>query len=90
MAILEYARVRAVEQTLDLQRHAFDAASVESVYEETASGKSIGRLELAHCLKPLREGDVVVVWLLERRGQNLKKLMQIVTDLEARGVNSNR
>lgn len=86
MAILGYARVSTVEQTLDLQRDAFDATGVESIYEETASGKSTERPELAHCLKALREGDVLVVWRLDRLGRNLKDLVQIVTDLETRGV----
>lgn len=56
------------------------------MYEETASGKSAERPELAHCLKALREDAILVVWRLDRLGRNLKDLVQIVTDLEARGV----
>lgn len=88
MAVIGYARVSTVEQTLDLQRDALAGASVGvgCMYEEKASGKSADRPELAQCLKALREGDTLVVWRLDRLGRNLKDLVQIVTDLEARGV----
>lgn len=86
MAVIGYARVSTVEQTLDLQRDALATAGVGCTYEEKASGKSAERPELAHCLKALREGDTLVVWRLDRLGRNLKDLLQIVTDLEARGV----
>lgn len=86
MAVIGYARVSTVEQTLDLQRDALTAAGTGWIYEEKASGKSADRPELAHCLKALREGDTLVVWRLDRLGRNLKDLVQIVTDLEARRV----
>ncbi|MFC0167749.1 recombinase family protein [Pseudoduganella danionis] len=86
MAVIGYARVSTVEQTLDLQRDALAKAAVECVYEEKASGKSADRPELAHCLRALRDGDTLVVWRLDRLGRNLKDLVQIVTDIEMRGV----
>lgn len=86
MAVIGYARVSTVEQTLDLQKDALAAADVGCMYEEKGSGKSADRPELGHCLKALREGDTLVVWRLDRLGRNLKDLVQIVTDLEARGV----
>lgn len=86
MAVIGYARVSTVEQTLDLQKDALAAADVGCMYQEKGSGRSADRPELAHCLKALREGDTLVVWRLDRLGRNLKDLVQIVTDLEARGV----
>ena len=86
MAVIGYARVSTVEQTLDLQRDALTTVGVECMYEEKASGKSADRPELAQCLKALREGDTLVVWRLDRLGRNLKDLIQIVTDLETRSV----
>lgn len=86
MTVIGYARVSTVEQTLDLQKDALTAADVGCMYEEKASGKSADRPELAQCLKALREGDTLVVWRLDRLGRNLKDLVQIVADLEARGV----
>lgn len=86
MAILGYARVSTIEQTLDLQRDALQAAGACTIYEDKASGKTTDRPELAHCLKALREGDTLVVWRLDRLGRNLQDLIHIVNDLEARGV----
>jgi DNA invertase Pin-like site-specific DNA recombinase len=86
MAILGYARVSTIEQTLDLQRDALLAAGTTNIYEDKASGKTADRPELAHCLKALRDGDTLVVWRLDRLGRNLQDLVHIVNDLEGRGV----
>lgn len=81
-----YARVSTDDQNLDLQRDALTKSGCMSIYEETASGKSAGRPELDHCLKALRDDDVLVVWRLDRLGRSLPDLVRIVTDLEQRGV----
>ena len=81
-----YARVSTDDQNLDLQRDALRLAGVESIYEETASGKSAGRLELDHCLRALRAGDTLVVWRLDRLGRSLPDLVRIVAELEAKGI----
>lgn len=86
MALIGYARVSTLEQTLDLQRDALEQAGVVAIYEDQASGKSAERVELQHCLKALREGDSLLVWRLDRLGRNLQDLIQIVRDLEARGI----
>lgn len=86
MAVIGYARVSTIEQTLDLQRDALQAVGAQCLYEDQASGKTTDRPELADCLKALREGDTLVVWRLDRLGRNLKDLVHIVNDLEARGV----
>lgn len=86
MAISGYARVSTIEQTLDLQRDALLAAGTTNNYEDKASGKTADRPELVHCLKALRDGDTLVVWRLDRLGRNLQDLVNIVNDLEARGV----
>lgn len=86
MAVIGYARVSTVEQTLDLQRDALQNAGAQCLYEDQASGKTADRPELVNCLKALRDGDTLVVWRLDRLGRNLKDLVHIVNDLEARGV----
>lgn len=80
------ARVSTDDQNLDLQRDALGSAGCEVIYEEKASGKTADRPELAQCLKALRPGDVLVVWRLDRLGRSLTDLVNIVTDLEARGI----
>lgn len=86
MAIIGYARVSTVEQTLDLQNDALLAAGATTIYEDKASGKNADRPELVHCLKALREGDMLVVWRLDRLGRNLNDLIRIVGELDDRGV----
>jgi len=86
MAVIGYGRVSTVEQTLDLQRDALEAAGATSIYEDKASGKTADRPELGQCLKALRGGDTLVVWRLDRLGRNLQDLVRIVNDLEERGV----
>lgn len=81
-----YARVSTDDQNLDLQRDALRLASVQSIYEEVASGKTAARQELDHCLRALRPGDTLVVWRLDRLGRSLPDLVQIVAGLEEKGI----
>ena len=81
-----YARVSTDDQHLDLQRDALRQAGCSTIYEEAASGKSAARPELEQCRKALRAGDTLVVWRLDRLGRSLPDLVQIVADLEQRGV----
>ena len=81
-----YARVSTDDQHLDLQRDALKKAGCSVIYEEAASGKSTVRPELEQCRKALREGDTLVVWRLDRLGRSLPDLVQIVAELEQRGV----
>src|SRR3546814_21100395 len=81
-----YARVSTDDQHLDLQRDALQQAGCSVIYEEAASGKNAARPELEQCRKALRAGDTLVVWRLDRLGRRLPDLVQIVTDLELRGI----
>lgn len=81
-----YARVSTDDQHLDLQRDALEKAGCGVIYEEAISGRSTARPELEQCLKALRTGDTLVVWRLDRLGRSLRDLVQIVADLEQRGI----
>ena len=83
-----YARVSTDDQNLDLQADALHNAGCEQIYEEKASGKTAGadRPELAHCLRALRAGDILIVWRLDRLGRSLADLVRTVSDLERRGI----
>lgn len=81
-----YARVSTDDQNLDLQRDALLKAGCGTIYEEAASGKSADRPELEQCRKALRAGDTLVVWRLDRLGRSLQHLVQIVAELEQKGV----
>jgi DNA invertase Pin-like site-specific DNA recombinase len=88
--IIGYMRVSKTDgsQTTDLQRDALIAAGIaeDYIYEDKASGKLDTRLGLNAALKALREGDILVVWKLDRLGRNLRHLVNTVHDLAERGV----
>ena len=68
--LIGYIRVSKADgsQTTDLQRDALLKAGVDEqhLYEDYASGKNDNRSGLEACLKALREGDVLVLWKLDR------------------------
>lgn len=88
--LIGYMRVSKADgsQVVDLQRDALVSAGVaaEQLYTDRASGKRDDRPGLEACVKALREGDTLVVWKLDRLGRNLKHLVDIVQDLNSRGV----
>lgn len=88
--LIGYARVAKSDgsQVLDLQRDALIKAEIspDQIYEDQASGKRDNRTGLEACLKALRNGDVLVVWKLDRLGRNLQHLIKTVQDLADRKI----
>lgn len=82
-----YARVSTEEQNLDLQRQALEAAGCDKSYEDRGvSGAVVKRPALDRALASMREGDVLVVWKLDRLGRSLPHLIEVITDLREAGV----
>ena len=81
-----YMRVSRREQNPDLQRRALEAAGCERIFGEKAGGANAEREELLAALEYVREGDVLVVWKLDRLGRSLKDLIGRMEELQARGV----
>ena len=81
-----YARVSTQEQNLDLQKDALKRAGCKKIIEDVASGKTENRPGLARALELLREGDVLVVWRLDRLGRSLKHLIELMTELEQKKI----
>ena len=84
--LIGYARVSTQDQHPELQLDALRSAGCEQTFQEKLTGKSPDRPELVACLRALRKGDTLVVWKLDRLGRSLKHLVEIIHDLEQRGV----
>lgn len=84
--LIGYARVSTQDQNPQLQLDALKAAGCEQVFQEKVTGKLADRPELVACLRTLRKGDTLVVWKLDRLGRSLKNLVEIIHDLDQRGV----
>ena len=88
--LIGYARISKADgsQSLDLQRDALREAGVsdDAIYEDQASGQREDRPGLAAFLKAARQGDVIVVWRLDRLGRNLRHLVNLVQDLNDRDI----
>lgn len=84
--LIGYARVSTADQDPALQLDALEEAGCARVFTDTASGALDRRPELDRCLDHLRPGDVLVVWRLDRLGRSVRHLIDVVTDLQGRGV----
>lgn len=78
-----YARVSKFEQNLDLQLDALKIAGCKKIITDEVSGSVAERPGLNRLKESLREGDIVVVWRLDRFGRSLKHLIEWVNDLES-------
>ena len=81
-----YARVRTQEQDLALQLDALTKEGCEKMFQEKASGAQRDRPELKAALSYMREGDILVVWKLDRLARSMKQLIETVEDFEGRGI----
>ena len=84
--LIGYARVSTVDQTLALQQDALEKAGCERIFTDTASGAKAERIGLADAAAYAREGDVLVVWRLDRLGRSLKHLIETITSLNERKI----
>jgi DNA invertase Pin-like site-specific DNA recombinase len=86
LANIGYARVSTLDQDPSLQLDALKAAGCAKVFEDRASGARTDRAGLADALAYVREGDVLIVWKLDRLGRSLSHLIETVAALEQRGA----
>ena len=86
VTLIGYARVSTLDQDPALQLDALAAAGCAKVFEDRASGARSDRPGLRQALDYVREGDVLVVWKLDRLGRSLAHLIETVAALEQRGV----
>jgi DNA invertase Pin-like site-specific DNA recombinase len=86
MAAIGYARVSTADQETAMQLAALRSAGCTRLFEDKASGVQATRTGLAEALAYLREGDTLVVWKLDRLGRSLGHLIEVVRELDIRGV----
>ncbi len=83
---LGYARVSTTDQDPQLQLDALAAVGCDRVYTDHASGAAAARPELDRLLDRARDGDTIVVWRLDRLGRSTRHLIELVAQLEERGI----
>jgi DNA invertase Pin-like site-specific DNA recombinase len=85
--IFGYIRVsKGEDQNSLLQRQALKAAQVKKIFEEVGSGGRWNRPMLHKMIDQLREGDIVVVWKLDRLSRSLKDLLVIMEHINNVGA----
>jgi DNA invertase Pin-like site-specific DNA recombinase len=85
--LLGYARVsKSDDQDPRAQVRVLKHAGCKRIFEEIASGGRWDRPELHRLLDQLREGDVLVVWKLDRLTRSLKDLLLLLERVEAAGA----
>lgn len=84
--LIGYARVSTQEQHLELQIDSLKKCGCDKIFTDTESGSKTDRKGLIDTLYFLREGDILIVWKLDRLGRNLKHLIDVVNDLSKRNI----
>ncbi len=84
--LLAYARVSTKDQDPAAQVQALEAAGCEMIFQEKAQGGRWDRPELHRLLGQLRQGDVLVVWKLDRLARSLKDVLAIMERVEKAGA----
>ena len=88
MSNVAYVRVSTVEQNTDRQFADFEKQGIEidKVFEEKVSGKDRDRPKLQAMIEYVREGDTVYIESYSRLARNTRDLLNIVHELEEKGV----
>ncbi|MCY6354819.1 recombinase family protein [Clostridium sp. ZS2-4] len=84
--LIGYARVSTQDQNLELQNDALEKSGCKKIFTDVASGAKTERKGLDEALAYLREGDILVVWKLDRLGRSLKHLIEVVNDLIEKNI----
>jgi len=84
MALVGYARVSSVGQSLDVQLDKLK--DCWKIFQEKKSAAGGKRPQLADCLEYVREGDTLVVTRLDRLARSTLHLCQIADELKRKDV----
>jgi len=89
-----YARVSTSEQSTDNQISAISRyckrndITIDMVFKDIASGKDKSRTQLNQMLQYIRshKADMLIVYKLDRLGRSLQHLLQILQELQNKGI----
>jgi DNA invertase Pin-like site-specific DNA recombinase len=83
-----YARVSRDDQNPNLQLDALRHEGCEQLYTDFESGakSTKDRPEFTKLSANLRDGDVLVIWNIDRLGRSLVDLVQTIEELTQRGI----
>jgi DNA invertase Pin-like site-specific DNA recombinase len=85
--LIGYARVSTDDQDFALQEDALNKAGCKKIFYDKMSGAKSQRPGLQEAMDYLRDGeDTLVVWRLDRLGRSLKDLIDMMNQLEGRGI----
>lgn len=84
--LIGYARVSTDDQNLNLQHDALKQAGCEKIFDDQMTGSKINRPGLDATLDYAHEGDVIVVWRLDRLSRSLKDLIEMVAALDEKKI----
>jgi len=84
--LIGYARVSTQDQDSAAQVAALKTSGCELIFKEKASGGRWDRPELHRLLGQLRQGDVLVVWKLDRLSRSLKDVLTLMEKIAQAGA----
>lgn len=84
--IYGYARVSTTGQNLDTQLETLKKAGCETIVQEKVTGIAKNKEQLDSLLESLTDGDTLIVARMDRLGRNTVQLLQLVEELNERGV----
>ena len=86
MVRIGYARVSTLEQEMALQLDALRDAGCDRICEDRASGAKTDRPGLTEALVYVQEGDLRVIWKLDRLTRSLPHLIETMSQSEKNGA----
>lgn len=86
--LIGYARVSTEDQDLSMQISALRRAGVhdDNIWSEKVSGVKARRPERDKAVMDAREGDVFIVYKLDRLGRSFRELLEMTDSMEERGI----
>lgn len=84
--LIGYARVSSDDQNPQYQLDALTAAGCVQVFQDRATGATFTRAGLDQAMAALAPGSTLVVWKLDRFGRTMREAVNLILDLDAKGI----